>query len=58
MKNLRTGLLASLLGLILAAPATVFADDAAEETPTLCEDGTECPAEELPSDEELEESCD
>lgn len=48
----------ALLGLVFGMPAAVVADDTAEETPKLCEDGTECPAEELPSDEELEESCD
>ena len=58
MKEIRAGLIAVLMGLVLGAPVAAAAEGNAEETPKLCEDGTPCPTEDLPSDEELEETCD
>ena len=51
MKEIRAGLIAVLMGLVLGAPVAAVAEDNAEEAPTLCEDGTECP-----TDDELEET--
>lgn len=59
MKEIRAGLIAVLMGLVLGAPVAAVAEGNAEDAPKLCEDGTPCPTEEeLPSDEELEETCD
>ncbi len=53
-----TALIAVLLGSLGAMPALSDESEATSES-TLCADGTPCAAaDEEPSDEELEESCD
>ncbi len=59
MNNLRIALLSLILAPLSLNVTAVYAEDEGNAQTQVCEDGQPCPAEEeLPSDEELEETCD